>query len=74
MNSESEIGQEMYERIHSGDSFLRVFDADRRASTINTTLLSTRSEEDQLSSAAMSDLDSSINFDSSESSNTSMVK
>lgn len=53
----------MHDRIHSGDSFLRVFDANRQA---NTTL-STRSEEDQLSSA-MSDLDSSTNFDSESSS------
>ena len=51
-NSEPEIGQEMHERIHSSDSFLRVFDVNRAAA------LSTRSEE-----SSMSDLDSSASFE-----------
>ena len=49
---EVEIGHEMHERIHSSDSFLRVFDANRASTN------SARSEE-----STMSDLDSSANLE-----------
>ena len=32
-NNETEIGREIHARIHSGDSFLRVFDANRQSTS-----------------------------------------